>query len=300
MTDANSTVGTLSCLSRLALIRITGADRLSFLQGQLTNDVFKLGDGLMCAGWCSPKGRLLCTPRLFQKGEAVGMITAASNVEYVVKRLKMYVLRSKVTVEIDPDFTVAGYVGRAPEALPEDALCFALTGGTPEACMAAAVPSSYGLAVVPKNTPLAAGLEPLWWAASAAAGSPWVFGESAERFTPHAVNLDLVDGVSFTKGCYTGQEIVSRIEHIGKTNRRTAFFAAPKALEFAPGSDIAAADGTPTATVVYAAPRADRTLILAEVPADLALAGGNLETADGSLHRLPLPYGWTRSEKRTA
>ena len=100
MTDANSTVGTLSCLSSLALITVSGADRFTFLQGQLTNDITKLGDKLMPAGYCSPKGRLLATPRLFQNGETIDMIVAASNADYLVKRLRMYVLRSKVTLSL--------------------------------------------------------------------------------------------------------------------------------------------------------------------------------------------------------
>ena len=125
MTDANSTVGTLSCLSSLALITVSGADRFTFLQGQLTNDVTKLGNELMPAGYCSPKGRLLATPRLFQEGDTIGMIVAASNADYLVKRLKMYVLRSKVTIERAADREVAGFVGSAPTNLGD---------GFPECC----------------------------------------------------------------------------------------------------------------------------------------------------------------------
>ena len=237
MTDANSTVGTLSCLSSLALITVSGADRFTFLQGQLTNDVTKLSNELMPAGYCSPKGRLLATPRLFQESDTIGMIVAASNADYLVKRLKMYVLRSKVTIELAADREVAGFVGSAPTNLGDGALVFELPCALPQARIAAALPSGLGLAIVPKGT-ACAGSEPLWWAACAAAGQSWVFGETAERFTPHAVNLDLIGGISFNKGCYTGQEVVSRIEHIGKTNRRTVLLAANDPLELAPGTDL--------------------------------------------------------------
>ena len=162
MTDANSTVGTLSCLSSLALITVSGADRFTFLQGQLTNDVTKLGNELMPAGYCSPKGRLLATPRLFQEGDTIGMIVAASNADYLVKRLKMYVLRSKVTIERAADREVAGFVGSAPTNLGDGALVFELPCALPQARIAAALPSGLGLAIVPKGT-VCAGSEPLWW-----------------------------------------------------------------------------------------------------------------------------------------
>lgn len=295
MTDANSTVGTLSCLSSLALITVSGADRFTFLQGQLTNDVTKLGNGLMPAGYCSPKGRLLATPRLSQEGDTIGMIVAASNADYLVKRLKMYVLRSKVTIERAADREVAGFVGSAPTNLGDGALVFELPCALPQTRIAAALPSGLGLAIVPKGT-TCAGSEPLWWAACAAAGQSWVFGETAERFTPHAVNLDLIGGISFNKGCYTGQEVVSRIEHIGKTNRRTVLLAANDPLELAPGTDLTDNQGQVVATVLYGAKLADRTLLLAEVSAETAQSEAALDTTAATLHRLPLPYGWTRTK----
>ena len=124
MTDANSTVGTLSCLSSLALITVSGADRFTFLQGQLTNDVTRLGNELMPAGYCSPKGRLLATPRLFQEGDTIGMIVAASNADYLVKRLKMYVLRSKVTIERAADREVAGFFRLGSDKSRRRCACF--------------------------------------------------------------------------------------------------------------------------------------------------------------------------------
>lgn len=295
MTDANSTVGTLSCLSSLALITVSGADRFTFLQGQLTNDITKLGDKLMPAGYCSPKGRLLATPRLFQNGETIGMIVAASNADYLVKRLRMYVLRSKVTIELADNREVAGFVGSAPTNLGNDTRVFELPCALPQTRIAAALPCGLGLAIVPKGT-VSAGLEPLWWAAIAAAGQPWVFGETAERFTPHAVNLDLIGGISFNKGCYTGQEVVSRIEHIGKTNRRTIVLAANDPLELAAGVDLQDAQGQTVATVVYSAKLADRTLLLAEVSTEVAQGEAAIETTVATMHRLPLPYGWNRKK----
>ena len=123
-----------------------------------------------------------------------------------------------------------------------------------------------------------------------------MFGETAERFTPHAVNLDLIGGISFNKGCYTGQEVVSRIEHIGKTNRRTVLLAANDPLELAPGTDLTDNQGQVVATVLYGAKLADRTLLLAEVSTETAQSEVALDTTAATLHRLPLPYGWPRTK----
>ena len=207
----------------------------------------------------------------------------------------MYVLRSKVTIERAADREVAGFVGSAPTNLGDGALVFELPCALPQARIAAALPSGLGLTIVPKGT-ACAGSEPLWWAACAAAGQSWVFGETAERFTPHAVNLDLIGGISFNKGCYTGQEVVSRIEHIGKTNRRTVLLAANDPLELAPGTDLTDNQGQVVATVLYGAKLADRTLLLAEVSTETAQSEVALDTTAATLHRLPLPYGWTRTK----
>lgn len=296
MTDANSTVGTLSCLSTLALITVGGADRFTFLQGQLTNDLTKLSDNLMVAGYCSPKGRLLAAVRLFPFGETIGMIVAADSAAALVKRLKMYVLRSKVTVELSSEHEIVGFVGKRPQTLPDDASVFLLPEASAQARIAAALPQGRGLAVVAKGSVKCGCAPEIWWAASAAAGDPWIFPETSERFTPHAVNLDLVHGVSFSKGCYTGQEVVSRIEHIGKTNRRTVLLAVNESLCLAPGSDLTNPSGEVIATVLYSVRLPDRTLLLAEVATTLAESDEAIVTARYTLHRLPLPYGWTRTE----
>lgn len=296
MTEANSTVGTLACLRDLALIRVSGPDRITFLQGQLTNDVTRLGDTLMTAGYCSPKGRLLATPRLFADGDSVLMIVTACQAAALVKRLKMYVLRSKVTVDLDTTHEIFGYTGAVPDILPSEAFVFDL--GTPAAatCVAAAVPQRHGLIIAPSGTLTSTVTSVQWWAVSAAAGEPWIFALSADRFTPHAINLDLVRGISFNKGCYTGQEVVSRIEHIGKTNRRMVLFAANKPLSLAVDGDVTDVAGAVLGTVVYAVSMADRTLILMEVPTALCEITEPVESSLATLYRLALPYGWSRTE----
>jgi tRNA-modifying protein YgfZ len=75
-----------------------------------------------------------------------------------------------------------------------------------------------------------------WDEAEIRQGLPWFQAELSERFVPQTVNLDLLGGVSFTKGCYPGQEVVARSHYLGKLNQRMFLFEGPSGLQ--PGADI--------------------------------------------------------------
>jgi folate-binding Fe-S cluster repair protein YgfZ len=102
------------------------------------------------------------------------------------------------------------------------------------------------------------------------------------------LNLDLVGGVSFTKGCYTGQEIVARTHHLGRVKRRTLRYVLPSGVAPVPMSNLLL-DGTKAADVLITATLADRVEMLAV--ANLELAGRALTTVDGRVAEpRPLPY----------
>lgn len=225
MSETNLLKGAADLSASVALLRFTGEDREAFLQGQLTNDVRHLtSDSLMTAGWCSPKGRLLAVFQLYKDNDAVYAFSARETLDATVKRLRMYILRSKVKVEEVKDLTVAGIVGDVPSDLPT-VKCFTQTSGSPEALDALGLTSGRALALVKADTELTGSAE-AYWAATAAAGVPFIVSATSDKFVPQAVNLECIGGVSFNKGCYTGQEIVSRVEHIGKTARRAALLPA--------------------------------------------------------------------------
>ena len=237
-------------LTRLAVLRLTGEDTASFLQGQLTNDVTKVtADTLLTAGWCSPRGRLFTVFRLVKSGGDFLLVVPADDIEAVMKRLRMYVLRSRVKVALDTSLVPAD---EAPE---EDAA-----------------------------------LESLYWAASAAAGDVFVFLPVKEQFVPQGINLELTGGVSFTKGCYTGQEIVSRVEYIGKTPRRAALYRADKCLPA--GTVVKTAAGEEAGIVVYGGTAPQGAAMLIQVANDTV--GEPLAFEDMTLTPLPLPYSYER------
>lgn len=138
MSETNLLKGAADLSASVALLRFTGEDREAFLQGQLTNDVRHLtSDSLMTAGWCSPKGRLLAVFQLYKDNDAVYAFSARETLDATVKRLRMYILRSKVKVEEVKGLTVAGIVGDVPADLPT-VKCFTQTSGTPKHLMLSA------------------------------------------------------------------------------------------------------------------------------------------------------------------
>ena len=220
-------------LEHLAIIRFIGSDAQSFLHGQLTCDVNALNPGKAgFGGYCTPKGRLLATFLLAaEAAEQFTMILPAALAAPVAKRLSMYVLRAKVKTEAGSVSGIAGFtadtgaaacatLGLAP---PERAFALTVAPASRDACSALRLADGrlliWGdattLATLPGQIDSAA-----WQAADIVAGLPWVTPPTQEEFVPQMVNLDLVGGLSYQKGCYPGQEIVARTHYLGRLKQR--------------------------------------------------------------------------------
>lgn len=217
---------TVSLLSQWSLLRFSGPDTQNFLQGQLTCDVAALKPGTSTyGGYCTPKGRLLATFLLWADDTSYTMLLPVSLAEPIRKRLSMYILRAKVKVE---DITTAqacvGVTGT--DAAQQIA---ALGGAVPErlhglsardAVTAIAIPIQRYLLVLPREQTHAAEDDGTWQALDIAAGVPFITPATQEEFVAQMVNLDLIGGLSYTKGCYPGQEIVARTHYLGRLKQR--------------------------------------------------------------------------------
>ena len=242
-------------LSSLGVTTVTGKDALAFLHGQFTNRLQPLGKRAPLAGYCSPKGRLLATMRVWGEGDAISLLLPKSVEPAFLKRIRMYVLRSDVHFAADEDRTLLAGFGEEAETLLKDRLAAAgaelpaenEAAVTPDLTVVR-VPDAPSLAgvtdVCVPDAPSLAGVtdvcvrylvlakdpdafspaedDSYWWATEAAAGIGSVFAATADRFVPQSINYELTDGVVFNKGCYPGQEVVSRIQHIGTPARRMA------------------------------------------------------------------------------
>jgi len=224
-------------LTRLVPISFTGRDVQAFLQGQLTLDVREIKEEIHLAGYCDPRGRLLATPRLFRMDEAIWALVPKDSADALVARLRLYTLRRDVTIAKQETWRVYGTLGAcARQNLPPSAKVFSLPFTT---------------LLVTQEAVEAQADEALWWREAVLARRPWVFEATRGRFLPQSLNLDTLGAVSFTKGCYTGQEVVARVHNIGRVARRMHLYTGPSRA-LAAGTDLAGESGVAFATLVYA------------------------------------------------
>ena len=203
---------------KYSFLSVAGADRHSFLQGQLTQDVDRLGAGIVLpAAWCTPKGRVIVTCHAFEAGETIYLAIPAASLELVIKRLTMYRLRADVTLAIDENYVATALAGIDADRLRRHGILPSLLPGTTDIVEAFGERSAFADAGIDLRSSLD---EPSWSAARIAAGRVDIDIDNDDRYTPHMLNLDLCDAISFDKGCYTGQEIVARTQHLGTVKRR--------------------------------------------------------------------------------
>ena len=229
----------ITSLSHLGLLEISGEDAVSFLQGQVTNDVKKLdGSNSQYAGYCSPKGRLLALFLAFAHADHLHLQMPVSILEPIMKRLKMYVMRSKVVItEKSADILCFGIAGpnaqstlttlfnKVPQAPQElitldDATLLRLAGDTPRYQVFTHTENAERIWNTLSSNCTKVG-KSVWDYLEIQAGIPEIVPATQEAFVPQMVNLDSLDGINFKKGCYTGQEIVARTHYLGKVKRRT-------------------------------------------------------------------------------
>ena len=215
------------------LITVSGADAAEFLQGQLTQDVtLPAGKRGLPAACCNPQGRGITTVRLIPLDENIGMILPAEMSEPVVALFSKYRMRSDVQFEIsgndwseiaiiqDKDVLMLQTAGLLPESndIIAKSGIFAFRYASTEPFVELFGEKS---ALESLRTDFNAPLErEAWYGALIRAGVPMISGENSEKYTPHMLNLDRLGAISFDKGCYTGQEVVARTQHLGSSKRR--------------------------------------------------------------------------------
>lgn len=299
----------LADLSQLGLVAFRGEETVSFLQGQLTNDVRQLhANTAQWNAYCSPKGRLLGNFLMWRQDKDIVLQMSGDIRESVQKKLTMFIMRSKTKARDASDENIR-LVLAGPQAL--HAVQVAL-GATPEAPMQVVSTESgyvirvgedkYVLSLLPdaaerawkaltqSATPVGA---PVWDGLRLNAGIPMITAATQDEFVPQMVNLEIIGGVSFQKGCYTGQEIVARSQYLGKIKRR--MFLAHTENEAKPGDSLYSADieGQAVGMVVNAAPAAEGGVdLLAVMQVERAKSSTmHLHAPDGpALTLKPLPY----------
>jgi folate-binding protein YgfZ len=297
-------------LPGFAVLRIGGADATTFLQGQFTNDVRLLADGrTQVSACCTNQGRVIALVRFRQTDQAIYALLPADLLGKVAAHLRKFVLRAKVEMLQAADLNVGAIItgnaaaaAQAHRMLDEAALTMspAPLAASTEVVTFQYAPGREVIAAPPVAWRTISGLsssrhashaQAEWLAADIAAGLPQVFAATSEQFTPQMLNVDLIDGVSFTKGCYTGQEIVARTHHLGRVKRRTLRFHVPGGAAAPAPLSTLLLDGAKVADVLLTAETDDGIELLAVTSLDAA--GKALQLEDGrSAEPRSLPYSF--------
>lgn len=304
-------------LSHLGLIAVAGADAATFLQGQLSNDLNTVtGTRSQLSAWCNAKGRVLALLRIYLHAGTYYLQLPRDHLEFTLQRLRMYVLRAQVTLtDVSATHIQIGITGTDAEALLTRTLGAPppATGNNVASTLLEHAPVSVltlpgaqpRFAVI--TTPAAAQALQRQWTATATpadsdlwslldirTGLPALHSATQDLFIPQMLNLDLIGALSFTKGCYPGQEIVARTHHLGAVKRRMYYASAHTASPPASGAALYSTHtGQTVGQIISAAPAAAAEVeLLAVLPTTDAVDQRiRLHDKNGPLLRfLKLPY----------
>jgi len=209
--DGLSREPALVLLDDIGLLRFQGPDVIGFLQGYLTSDASELGNDPKFTAICNIRGRAVCTGYAWLDGQAVFLALHRSLCDTVQDFLRPYLVFSKTGIsDASSSFLVLGALGDVGQTMPgllsvrrlDDVrrlLLVSPDGGAGEPRRDARV--HWDLALIERR-------------------EVWLTADTSGRFLPQMIGLDRIGAVSFSKGCYLGQEVVARAQHLGEVKRR--------------------------------------------------------------------------------
>ena len=195
-------------LKNRALLQLTGKDVQPFLQGQFSNDINALEEGVVqINAYCQHQGKIIALIWVMKKAEDFYLSLPSDLADVVVKRLSMFKMMSDVTITEVTDGIIQ--LGVIDEDFDDK---FKLN-------------DQQSIALVDNVDGINLSNSEIWEQACIESGLPEVYLNTSEQFVPQLLNLDIDEvGVSFTKGCYPGQEVVARLHYLGKSKRRLRTF----------------------------------------------------------------------------
>ncbi len=193
-------------LCYLSATRVSGPDACDFLQAQLSADIDVLEDGQSTfAAYCSPQGKVFGLLLIGRQNDHYMVIGSAQLLPSIGQRLRIYIFRSKVEIEPLDNMQVCGLL----PSQPDDTASPALVPGD--------LPLRYAIvSEVAQNDEATE----RWRHSELSNGVAWLDANTTEKFIPQMLGYDQIGAVSFTKGCYPGQEIVARTHYLGKVKRK--------------------------------------------------------------------------------
>lgn len=302
-------------LSHLRFIRVSGSDAEAFLQGQFTSDISNVSqEHHQMGGYCTPQGRMLANFRIFSHQDTYILQLPNDIHEALLKRLTMYIMRSQVAIEDISDQMVAiALTGEcstdllstafkdipqaAGDSVQENGVSLMKLPGPDSRFEIFGKPNKIQKLWLEFSIRAKTTNSELWSLLEIRSGIPNVYAGTAEAFVPQMLNMQLIDGVSFDKGCYVGQEIVARMKYLGELKRRMYLAKTDALTQPQPGdeifSDIDTKSGQGTGKVVMSTPSPDGGYELLAVIENSAITAGSLHldnSTGAELEIMPLPY----------
>ncbi|MDA0821553.1 MAG: hypothetical protein O3C28_03910 [Proteobacteria bacterium] len=294
-------------LLSVGVVSISGADAVSFINGQFTTNCNDLTTNTgQLSSWCDPKGRVLFLFNLYRDDTQIFAVLPKTQIERFLARLRMYVLRADVQlVDLTSFCSVFGVIGNTRIAQVETASLIDTRATAHPADGTSIVRYGSGrprfIVVGPDSTAVdrwrelsipPAG-EAVWCAMDSFAGAPRIDEHSQGQYLPQQLNLDRLDGVSFSKGCYPGQEIIARLKYRGEVKKRLRSFVCSGDKDLGAATRLLNRDDERLIGHVLYAQRIDaqEQIFSAVVDIDAECASISFEgQSDSNLHELELPY----------
>jgi folate-binding protein YgfZ len=282
---------TLTVLDDLAVVSAHGPDVLSFLNGQLSQDISLLPERrALLAGLHNPQGRVIALIRaMYLDDSHVLLVLPRELADGVRTHLHRFVFRSRVRIEdASTAWCAYGLAGPDAEAACSTRLHMALDSG-----------GMRQFVVAPRGETLPqsqAASRDDWLSGDIAAGIPQITSATSGLWVAQMLNLDLLGGISFEKGCYTGQEVIARAHFRGQVKRRMQRFFTHSLTALVPGEKVRLQDGRSAQVVVAAQSEYDGQEFLAVAAISAASGSGPaedpapLDVAAITVSTLTLPY----------
>lgn len=304
---------TLISLEDWAMVTMTGADTMKYLQGQVTADVDALAaDHHVLCAHCDAKGKMWSNLCLFKRGDGMAYLERRNLRDTQLAEIKKYAVFSKITFTADDDVVLLGVAGFQASAALTGLFSTLPTAEQPvvqqdettllhfslpaERFLIITSPEKARQVVEELGEQAQRNDSQQWLALDIEAGFPVIDSVNAVQFIPQATNIQALDGISFTKGCYAGQEMVARAKYRG-ANKRALFWLSGKASKVpAPADDLEMQLGENwrrTGTVLAAVQLNDGTVWVQAVLNNDLEADTHLRVREDAASQLsiqPLPY----------
>lgn len=257
---ATLTGNIISNLSQLATIEVSGQDAEEFLHGQFTSDIKSLNkDNFQFSAWCNAKGQVISNFYILRYQSGFLLLIPVDQCEKFTSRLKMYIMRSDVIVSNksndlirigvsanDHNDLINNIVKDIPEnerslVCTETYTCLHIVDNKSRFILIGEIDAITKIWQQLTTNMTPAGTHQ-WQLLDILAGLPWLSESCIEKFLPQYLNLDVLNGVSFEKGCYPGQEVIARLRFRGEIKRRLFLASIQQDITPLVGDDLCLSD----------------------------------------------------------